>query len=84
MIMTEDNHDIDLKRLSELMEDYQSTTTREKQRQIENEVLAETVWKVRQENHLLSEADLKTLLDRIDDDDEVAKRILIRPFVNKL
>ena len=82
--MSENIQDIDLTRLHELMDEYQSTTERQRQREIENKVLAETVWKTRNHEHRISDADLQRLLESVDEDDKIANRILRSIFIESL
>lgn len=82
--MTNNQPHIDVSQLYDLMDDYESTNSRTRQREIENKILEETVWQVREKDFVLSEADLRTLLDRVDDEDNVSRRILMRRFVNRL
>lgn len=75
------DREIDLGRLYELMDDYRDAVgSRRRQREIENKVLEETVWQVRQEEYVLPEDDLRALLDRIDDSE--ARRFLRRILLN--
>jgi hypothetical protein len=80
--MTEDIPDIDIDKLCELMEDYRGTGSESRRREIENDVLDETVWKLQPDEYILTKRQLWILQDRIDD--EVANRIFKQLFVQKL
>lgn len=71
-------------KIQELMEDYKTARSAAERREIETAVLAETVWQVDPDMYFLSEADLRTLLDRAEDDDEQVQRILRRAFLSEL
>lgn len=80
--MSEDIPDIDIEKLRELMEDYRATGSDSRRREIENDVLDETVWKLQPDEYILTKRQLWILQDRIDD--EVANRIFKQLFVQKL
>ncbi|WP_424004180.1 hypothetical protein ACOZ4I_06495 [Haloarcula salina] len=84
--MTDTNPDIDLHRLYELIDDYQSTSNREKQRQIENQVLEETVWKVPEtdEKYYLTEREANILQKGIVINDPEVRRILRKVFIRNM
>lgn len=71
-------------KIRELMQDYKTARSAAERREIETEVLAETVWQVDHDMYLLSEADLRTLLDRTEDDDKQVQRILRQAFLSEL
>lgn len=82
--MTEDKPDVSWERLYSLMEDYASARSRREQRRIENSVLEETVWKVEENEYRLTESELHTLLERVNNDDEVVQRILRRLYLDQI
>lgn len=81
--MAENTKEINQVRLRELMDEFESTKDRRRKREIENEVLAETVWKVSEEEYIITESEVKILLDSVDDDDKTAKWILTEYFLDK-
>lgn len=88
--MTEDttNIDIDVEQLSEYIEQYQDATDREEQREIENKVLAETVWKTLPQSQddllVLNERQVEILSRDLPDDAEKAKRMLRSMYTQRL
>ena len=79
--MTDDtnNIDIDARQLKGYIKQYRATTDRKKQREIENQVLAETVWKEPQNQEpelTLGKSQIEVLYSALPDDAEEARRIL--------
>jgi hypothetical protein len=87
--MTEntDNSQIDTEQLAECMEQYREADSRERKREIENRVLAETVWKTRSqaqtEKAKFSQSELEVIHSAVTDDALEAKRLLRRNLVNR-
>lgn len=81
------NIDIDAAKVSDLVEEYRETTDREEQREIENQVLAETVWKAaphEDEGLLLNEAQVEKIYEKLPEDAAESRRILRSYYVEKL
>jgi len=80
--------DIDSAQLAEYARQYQEDTTREERRNIENKILAETVWKpspAEQEDVLaLNEAQIERIYEDLPDDAKEAKRILRSYYLDRL
>ena len=76
--MTDTDISIDMERIEELIEEYANAKRRQKKREIENEVLAETVWKALPENHpgqlVLTEDQVERIRRSLPDDEEEADR----------
>jgi len=89
--MTEntDNSQIDTEQLAECMEQYREADSRERKREIENRVLAETVWRTRSqaqtetEKAKFSQSELEVIHSAVTDDALEAKRLLRRNLVNR-
>jgi hypothetical protein len=87
--MTEntDNSQIDTEQLAECMEQYREADSRERKREIENRVLAETVWKTRSqaqtEKAKFSQSELEVIHSAVTDDALEAKRLLRRNSLNR-
>lgn len=81
--MAEDIPDINAAKMRELMQDYRAAGSQSRRREIENEVLEETVWKLQSDEYVVTRKELMILQDRIGDD-EVADRIFDRLFIQKL
>jgi hypothetical protein len=87
--MTEntDNSQIDTEQLAECMEQYREADSRERKREIENRVLAETVWKTRSqaqtEKPKFSQSELEVIHSAVTDDALEAKRLLRRNSLNR-
>jgi predicted metal-dependent RNase len=86
--MTDTDISIDMERIEELIEEYANAKRRQKKREIENEVLAETVWKALPENHpgqlVLTEDQVERIRRSLPDDEEEADSILRRLYVKRL
>lgn len=86
MIKNTDDIEIDIEQLAEYIEQYRETDDREKQREIENQVLAETVWKTRSETQTdeltLSHRDAEIIRAAVSDDALEAKRLLRSGFLD--
>ncbi len=87
--MTEntDNSQIDTEQLAECMEQYREADSRERKREIENRVLAETVWRTRSqaqtEKAKFSQSELEVIHSAVTDDALEAKRLLRRNLLNR-
>jgi hypothetical protein len=81
-------NDIDAAQIAEYIREYNQTDDREEQRRIENDVLAETVWKTPEQSQgdeiVLSEAEVERLHRHIPDDAKEAKRILRSFYIERL
>jgi transcriptional regulator NrdR family protein len=85
--MSQNDVPIDIERLGELINQYHQTDDRERQREIENEVLSETVWQDLSEiddEMTFTPEDIRRVYEAVPDDAHEAKRILRRPWVEKL
>jgi transcriptional regulator NrdR family protein len=85
--MSQNDVPIDIERLGELINQYDQTDDRERQREIENEVLSETVWQDLSEiddEMTFTPEDIRRVYGAVPDDAHEAKRILRRPWVEKL
>lgn len=80
--MTEPTNLIDIEQVEEAVREYAETTDRERQRELENEVLAATVWRTRPEERddqiALDKEDVATLRENLPEDAEYARMILRR------
>jgi hypothetical protein len=80
--------DIDAAQIAEHIEAYREAADPEERRQIENAVLAETVWKtdprLREDKLVLDEPDVDVLSSALPDDAEEAQRILRSFYVQRL
>jgi hypothetical protein len=87
--MTENtnNSQIDTEQLAECMEQYREADSRERKREIENRVLAETVWRTRSqaqtEKAKFSQSELEVIRSAVTDDALEAKRLLRRNSLNR-
>ena len=90
--MTDDTTNIDIEidvdQLSEYIQQYKDATDREEQREIENKVLAETVWKTLPQSKddllVLNERQVEILSRDLPDDAEKAEQILRSMYVQRL
>ena len=80
--------DIDAAKIRASIQQYRETDDREEQREIENEVLRETVWKPSQEPSetalTLKPRQIELVYKRLPDDAKEAKRILRSHYVEEL
>jgi predicted metal-dependent RNase len=71
---------IDDAQITELIEQYRNTDSRKKQRELENQVLQETVWKASPETTepqpTLDQDQIETVYQELPEDAQEAKRIL--------
>ena len=87
--MTEkDNPTFDSDRVAELMDEYTEARTQQKRRAIENQVLAETVWRAEQDDPdsfaSFSREEWERISQEVETDDEGIRMLLRKPFVNDL
>jgi len=80
--------DIDAAEIAQYVQEYKQTDDREEQRRIENQVLAETVWRTpeqsSEEELALTEAEVESLYAEIPDEAKEAKRILRSVYMERL
>ncbi|MFC6954102.1 hypothetical protein [Halorubellus litoreus] len=88
--MDDNNHpDINENRLLKLIEEYANTTSREEEREIESQVLAETVWRIDKDGKMdnwvsFSKGEWRSLMDNVEPLNENGKMQLRRPFIKDL
>lgn len=86
--MTDATDLIDMERVVEVVEEYAETTDRERQRELESEVLAATVWRTRPEERedqlVLDERDVEAIREELLEDAEHARMLLRRLYVQRL
>lgn len=80
--MTEPTNLIDIEQVEAAVRKYAETTDRERQRELENKVLAATVWQTqpdrRDDQIALDKTDVATLRESLPEDAEYARMILRR------
>ena len=87
--MTDDTPtvEIDTEQLAEYIHQYRETDDREKQRELENQVLAETVWQTLSEpekdEFTFSQRELEIIGNKLPEDALEARRLLRRGFVDE-
>lgn len=86
--MTEPESLIDIERVAEAVEKYAETSDRERQRELENEVLAATVWQAEDDEDedqlVLDRVEAETIAQELPEDAHEAQRLLRRLYVDKL
>ncbi len=80
--MTKDNDKIDINgaQITEIIKQYRNTDSRKKQRELENQVLEETIWKESPDTiepqPTLEQDQIETVYQELPEDAQEAKRIL--------